>query len=205
MSKTVCPGQDTRYWRPGDIFNVPCGSCGRTIEFFKDDSSRLCPGCGARIQNPKLSLGCALWCEHARECLGYDPKEQRPETGGYDSSLTGSIADRIRTEYGGPDPRYICAVSALKKARDLIKTELVDPAIVLSAVLTAHLDSGPRQSRSGDGSFPEAEKILSTAGMSRDRIDSVISLIRDYHEKRHPDSTEFMILHESYKIPRACN
>ena len=32
-----CPGQDMRYWKPGDIFNAKCPKCGGTVEFFKDE------------------------------------------------------------------------------------------------------------------------------------------------------------------------
>ena len=76
MNKTMCPGQDTRYWRPDDIFNVACSTCGKEVEFFKDDAQRRCGKCGTVIQNPRLSTGCAEWCEHAKECLGYDPARQ---------------------------------------------------------------------------------------------------------------------------------
>ena len=69
-----CPGQDTRYLKPDDIFEVDCGQCGYSIEFFKDDASRRCPNCGSRVANPKISVGCAQWCKHAKECLGFDPQ-----------------------------------------------------------------------------------------------------------------------------------
>jgi hypothetical protein len=72
MNRTRCPGQDTRYWRPEDIFTVPCGSCGNALEFFKDEPTRLCPACGRRQRNPRLAMGCAEWCERANECLGLD-------------------------------------------------------------------------------------------------------------------------------------
>lgn len=64
-----CPGQDTQNWKPGDIFEAPCQSCGRVIEFFKDDTSRKCKGCGARVLNPKLDFGCAEHCAFADQCL----------------------------------------------------------------------------------------------------------------------------------------
>lgn len=32
-----CPGQDRRYWKPGDIFDVECPQCGNGVEFFKDE------------------------------------------------------------------------------------------------------------------------------------------------------------------------
>ncbi|TFH40229.1 MAG: hypothetical protein E4G96_07870 [Chrysiogenales bacterium] len=82
MNRTRCPGQDTRYWRPDDIFEIPCPSCGAGIEFFKDDASRTCTACGTRARNPRLSTGCARWCDRADECLGHDTKEKgSPETG----------------------------------------------------------------------------------------------------------------------------
>jgi hypothetical protein len=74
MGNVMCPGQDTRYWRPGDIAEVACGGCGAMLEFFKDEARRRCRQCGKMVTNPKMSLGCAQWCEHAKECFGFDPK-----------------------------------------------------------------------------------------------------------------------------------
>lgn len=69
MTKTICPGQDTAFWKPGDIFEIKCPKCERVIEFYKDDAQRRC-GCGHIFKNPKLNLGCAQWCEFADKCLG---------------------------------------------------------------------------------------------------------------------------------------
>jgi|GEM_PF-6526355 len=33
-----CPGQDSRYWKPGAIFGAKCPECGGEVEFFKDDT-----------------------------------------------------------------------------------------------------------------------------------------------------------------------
>jgi len=68
-----CPGQDTRYWKPDDIFDCRCTSCGATLEFFKDESARRCPSCGFRMKNPRLDLGCAEWCPYGPQCLGTEP------------------------------------------------------------------------------------------------------------------------------------
>ncbi len=65
-----CPGQDTRYWDRDSLFDVPCPSCAKPVEFFKDDSLRRCPNCGYRFRNPRLDLGCAEWCPYAEQCLG---------------------------------------------------------------------------------------------------------------------------------------
>ncbi|MCE5309715.1 MAG: hypothetical protein LLG20_18945 [Acidobacteriales bacterium] len=80
MTKPSCPGQDTRYWKPEDIFEVPCTKCGRAIEFFKTDLKRQCPGCGAANLNPRNDLSCAAWCKSAEECLtelGRTPQEKK--------------------------------------------------------------------------------------------------------------------------------
>ena len=71
-----CPGQDTRYWKPGDIFDVRCPGCGRDVEFFRDDAERKC-GCGRVIPNPKRDLACAEWCSKAEDCLGVGLKNTK--------------------------------------------------------------------------------------------------------------------------------
>ncbi len=65
-----CPGQDTRNWKPGDIFEVKCPNCGERVEFFKDEVVRKCGNCGIRIRNPRLDLGCVEWCQYADQCVG---------------------------------------------------------------------------------------------------------------------------------------
>ena len=69
MNKLRCPGQDTRYWKPEDLFEVACTVCGKPVEFFKDDLKRPCPHCGRPNLNPKNDLACAAWCPAAKECL----------------------------------------------------------------------------------------------------------------------------------------
>ena len=65
-----CPGQDIRFWKPEDIFEVKCPGCGKSVEFFKDEPKMKCRNCGRMVVNPKLDLGCAEWCLYAQECLG---------------------------------------------------------------------------------------------------------------------------------------
>ena len=72
MSALGCPGQDKRFWKPEDVYEVPCPNCKNKVEFWKDDLFRRCRKCGHRFRNPKLNLGCAEWCKFANECLGPD-------------------------------------------------------------------------------------------------------------------------------------
>lgn len=64
-----CPGQDKRFWKPEDIYNIPCPKCGYKIEFWKDELRLKCPGCKEVVSNPKLDLACAQWCQYSKECL----------------------------------------------------------------------------------------------------------------------------------------
>ena len=69
MPKRHCPGQDTQFWTPDNIFDKPCIHCGQMIEFFRDDLRRACPHCGEYMVNPENDMKCAAWCKFADECL----------------------------------------------------------------------------------------------------------------------------------------
>ena len=81
MGTVRCPGQDTRFWKPDDIFEAPCPHCGGGVEFWKDDAVRKCKGCGQPVRNPRLDLGCAQWCKFAGECLGIEKASPPGKTG----------------------------------------------------------------------------------------------------------------------------
>ena len=70
-----CPGQDARFLKPDEVHDEACPACGAAVEFFKDDRSRKCPGCGTRFRNPRLDIGCAAWCPYAAECVDFEPEE----------------------------------------------------------------------------------------------------------------------------------
>jgi len=71
-----CPGQDQRFWKPGDVFEVKCPDCGQAIEFFKDEPKLKCRRCGQMVINPKIQLGCVEWCKYAEQCIGRFPPEK---------------------------------------------------------------------------------------------------------------------------------
>lgn len=70
-----CPGQDSRYWNGSAVFETACEKCGAPLEFFKDDSTRVCKNCGHRMLNPQIDFGCASYCPYAAQCLGELPPE----------------------------------------------------------------------------------------------------------------------------------
>ena len=64
----TCPGQDQRYWKPEDIFDLDCPFCSQSIEFWKDDVTRICPACSRVVLNPRIDRGCLKWCKYADQC-----------------------------------------------------------------------------------------------------------------------------------------
>jgi hypothetical protein len=75
MAGTRCPGQNTQFWGPNDVFDIACPGCGKKIEFFKDEAQRKCKGCDKLVFNPRMDFGCANWCPMAKECLGQEKYE----------------------------------------------------------------------------------------------------------------------------------
>ncbi|MEW6659130.1 MAG: hypothetical protein AB1424_10760 [Thermodesulfobacteriota bacterium] len=129
MEQMKCPGQDTRFWKPDDIFVAQCPKCGAEIEFFKDDARRRCAWCGHMFYNPKISLGCAEWCQYAEKCVPELMQEKkaaqnfRERLAELVHSLLQDSEDWERTEKG------------MQYALDLLKSEGGDPRVVLAAVL----------------------------------------------------------------------
>lgn len=208
MAKTICPGQDTRFWQPGDIFDIACGQCGRAIEFFKDEARRRCPGCGALVQNPRLSFGCAQWCEHAKECLGYDPKEMAGEAAGGVSeevSLVDRLVEAVKKEFGTDRKRIVHALAVLDRARGLLGKEEANPRVVLAAALLhdigikeaerVHDSSAPtHQEMEGP---PIAKRIMKELGLDADTIEHVCRIVGSHHSARDIDTPEFRVIWDS--------
>jgi len=207
MNKTMCPGQDTRFWQPGDIFNSRCGNCGSIIEFFKDDASQRCKKCGTKVQNPKLNMGCAQWCEHARDCLGYDPKDQEnaaamSESVGFDVSIADRILGEIRLKFGENSELFNAASKYKEKAELLIDVQGGKPRIIIpAAMLNSAEEHGPGfknrndASSSGKAEYRGLTKgILKEAGLDNASIDEVIEIIDSIHNNSAMDSNEYRIV-----------
>jgi hypothetical protein len=204
MNKTRCPGQDTRFWRPGDIFSVTCVSCGTKVEFFKDEATRRCTVCGARLQNPKLAIGCAQWCEHARECLGFDPKQESTQDAADDRSVADRIISTIRNEFGAGSRIAEETEKAYANALRLLNTVSADPGVVVPAVLLMLADSDVHgawpisSSSAGDHGLSNAKRIMEDAGVKPGAADDIFSIITAYRSGVTIDSAEFRVVESSY-------
>jgi len=201
VKQVLCPGQDTRYWRAGDIFEVPCGGCGNAVEFFKDDAARRCRACGRRVVNPRLSLGCAQWCEHAKECLGFDPAGVEGKDA-LDMPLTDRLIDEVKRVFGEDRKRIDHALSVFEYAEEILKKEGGDPKVVAAAALLH--DIGIKEAERVHGSsaakYQEmegpkiAEGIMKDLGLDGDTIEHVSRIVGSHHSAVDIDTVEFRII-----------
>ncbi len=201
-TKSKCPGQDTAFWKPGDIYDVTCAGCGREIEFFKDDATRRCRHCGTLVKNPKLSLGCAQWCEHAKECLGYDPKEMRENaTVGGETQVDELIA-AMKNEFGDDQKRITHALSVLEYAEEIMKEEGGNPKVVLAAAILHDIgiQEAERKHGSNSAKYQEiegpdiAKRIMKEVGLDTETIYDVCDIVGNHHSARCEITPEFKVI-----------
>ncbi len=182
-----CPGQDTRYWTPRDVFEVRCPACEATVEFWKDEDHRKCPRCGGRASNPNFDMGCLEWCRYASECRGR-MLDARQET-------AGPVREGLRKALGeifDRDPRRIeHAERVLELAEEIGRMERADPLIVVPAALLHDVglagcaeDAGPDvEGRHGARGAEEAAKSLKDQDLPDSVVGAVTDIIAHHHER----------------------
>ncbi len=195
-----CPGQDTQYWKPDDIFDLPCPVCDTAVEFLKTDGRRKCPNCGYTLRNTRLELGCAQWCAYAEECLGFVPEKVSPDI------ERGPIVDRLivamKSEFGTDYKRIAHALQVFEYAQELLRVEDGDTRIVSAAALLhdigiqeaerKHGSSAPRyQEIEGP---PLARRIMEEIGLDESTIEHVCRIVGSHHSGKDIDTPEFRII-----------
>lgn len=196
-----CPGQDTRYWKPGDIFEATCPACGAAIEFFKDDSSRRCTACGARVLNPRCDFGCAAHCAFAAQCLL--ESGDRPAFAGF---LRERVERDMRAYFGADTARIEHACEVTRYAARILETEpAADPAVVIAAALLhdigipeAQRRHDPDASRHHEALGPDiARTILQELHLPAELIREVCDIIGRHHHPRSDETVNYRIVFDA--------
>ena len=125
-----CPGQDSRYWKPGAIFEAKCPACGNRVEFFRDDTTRFCKKCGHRFLNPNMEFGCASYCQYAEQCIGSLSPELMAQK---EDLLKDRVAIEVRRYFKGDFKRIGRAMRVARYAEQIGKEEAGSLAVVLAA------------------------------------------------------------------------
>jgi putative nucleotidyltransferase with HDIG domain len=197
-----CPGQDSRYWKPGAIFEVKCPNCGNEVEFFKDDTTRLCKKCGHRFVNPEMDFGCASYCPYAEQCLGDLPPELLAER---DDLLKDRVAIEMKRYFGQDFKRIGHAANVARYAERIAKEEKGNPAVVLCAAYLHDIgiheaerkyNSTAAQHHQKEG-LPIARDILTRLGTREELVEEVCDIIGHHHRPRDKETRNFKILYDS--------
>ncbi len=203
-----CPGQDMRYWKPGDIFNAKCPDCGGTVEFFKDEVRRKCK-CGHVLTNPKLDFGCAEWCPYAEQCIGTVPEEvkakQQVER---ENSLRERISMEMKKHFGKDLKRISHALKVAHYAEQILKMEGGDPLVILGAAYLHDIGSPEAQKKceAAGGDYyvcqeakgvPVAREILKRLAVKEEAAEEICDIIGHHHHPREEETLSFQIVYES--------
>ena len=195
-----CPGQDSRYWKPGAIFEVQCPECGHEVEFFKDDTARRCPKCGTRFVNPEMDFGCASYCPYAEQCLGDLPRELLAER---DDLLKDRVALEMKRYFGHDFKRIGHAANVARYAEQIVKQEQGNPAVVLCAAYLHDIGmhEAERKHRNHEEEGPViAREVLTRLGAKEQIVEEVCDIIGHHHHPGHGETVNFKVLYDADRI-----
>jgi HD superfamily phosphodiesterase len=196
-----CPGQDQRFWKPEDIFEVQCPGCGGTVEFFKDEPKLKCRKCKQMVINPKIDLGCAEWCQYAEQCLGVSiVKNLRV--------MRNKLIEEMKDVFGDDRKRIEHALAVLDYADQIQNVEGGDPLIVRAAAILHDIgiQEAERKYGSSAGKYQEiegppiAEEILKRYDISAEAIEHICRIIANHHSAKDIDTIEFRIVWDTDQL-----
>lgn len=199
-----CPGQDMQYWDADAIFDVNCPECGKQVEFYKDDTTRTCKGCGHRFVNPKMDFGCAAYCKYAEQCIGTLPEAF---IGSQDNLLKDKVAVEMKRHYK-TDFKRIGHLSRVARYAEIIgKEEDTNLPVILCAAYLNDIGRDEAHSRHNSDA-PElirqeslliASAILAKLGAKEAVMEGVCTLLSDPESGK---SSESRTLHDALLIAR---
>jgi len=197
-----CPGQDSRYWKPGSIFETQCPHCGQALEFFKDDTTRRCKSCGQRILNPKMDFGCASYCQYAEQCLGDLPPELMAQK---EDLLKDRVAIEMKRYFGTDFKRIGHATRVARYAEEIGRKEKGNLAVILPAAYLHDigLKEAERKYQSTAARYQEEEgppiarDILGKLKAREPLIEEVCDIVGHHHHPRAEETTNFKALYDA--------
>jgi HD superfamily phosphohydrolase YqeK len=197
-----CPGQDSRYWKSGAIFETKCPECGADVEFFKDDSSRRCKKCGFKFLNPSMDFGCASYCKYAEQCIGSLLPELLAQK---EDLLKDRVAIEMKRYFKQDFKRIGHAGRVARYAEEIGKEEGGDMSIILTVaylhdigIKDALIKHGSSDAEHQEEEGPRvAREILKGLGARDELIDEVCDIIGHHHHPRPDETINFKVLYDA--------
>ena len=200
-----CPGQDSRYWKPGAIFEVKCPKCDHEVEFFKDETTRRCRKCGHLLLNPAMDFGCASYCQYAAQCIGDLPPELIAQK---EDLLKDRVAVEMKRYFQNDFKRIGHATSVARHAERIAREEGGNLAVVLCAAYLHDIGIKEAERKHGSSAAPFQEEegpavaraILTRLGGREELIEEVCDIISHHHHPRGGDSANFNCLYDADRL-----
>ena len=197
-----CPGQDTRYWKPGAILEARCPKCGTEVEFFKDDTTRRCGKCGHKFLNPSLDFGCASYCQYADQCIGNLPPELIAQK---EDLLKDRVAIEMKRYFKNDFKRIGHASRVARYAEKIGKEERGNLAVILTAAYLHDIGikESERKYQSTAARYQEEEgplvarDILERLGAKTELVDEACDIVGHHHHPRPEETTNFKCIYDA--------
>ena len=197
-----CPGQDTKYWKPGAIFDAKCPKCEHPVEFFKDDTTRRCGNCGHRFVNPNMDFGCAAYCQFAEQCLGTMPEELLAQK---EDLLKDRVAIEMKRYFKSDFKQISHATRTARYAERIGIIERANMALVLAAAYLRRIGSSEALNRHGNTeavnlakeSPPIAREMLEKLQAREPMIAAVCNILAQQDRPEPEDDVELKIVYDA--------
>jgi HD superfamily phosphohydrolase YqeK len=193
------------FWKPDDVFEIPCPKCAYRVEFFKYDVKRKCR-CGHEMVNPKIDFGCAQWCPYGDSCIEGLPEEMKSKTREEKNNrLRERIAYEMRRHFGPDTKRISHALKVAQYAEEILKIEGGHPLVVLGAAYLHDTGITEAEKKYGSASAEDQEKegkviaedILTKLNVQRGIVNEICDIIGHHHHPRERETLNFQILFEA--------
>jgi K+/H+ antiporter YhaU regulatory subunit KhtT len=148
--------------------------------------------------NPKLDLGCAKWCQYAKECLG--------EIGSQENQTFSNKLIECLRDIAGSDQRIIrLSLEILSYAEKIQFEEGGNPLIVKASAILSQIRKKPSlliNSESGTATITAVNDdavrdILSNHGLENEIISHISRILNTSQRKSHENSIEFDIISDA--------
>jgi hypothetical protein len=176
-----CPGQDQRFWKLDDIFEVQCPGCGAAIEFWKDEPSLKCLKCQKLVVNPRLDLGCAEWCQYAAECLGAVRDKE--------DVLCKRLIRELKERFDRDQGRLDRTLRVFRNAQQILEVEGGDGRVVSATALLHDVEEASA-----------VREVLLKCEVDSEATERITGIIRSYRNEDFEDSIESRILWDAIHL-----
>lgn len=200
-----CPGQDSRYWKPGSIFEAKCPKCNEPVEFFKDDPTRKCGNCGHKFVNPNMDFGCAAYCKFADQCIGELPPELLAEREGL---MKDRIAIEMKKYFNKDFKRIGRATRAARHAEAIAADAGGDPAVIMAAAYLHDIGYPEAMRKHGvaDKQHLETEgaavarEIMEKIGAKEEMIEEICDIISRHYHSGDDETLNYKVVWDARRI-----